>query len=428
MTLDQCINYAIEHNVDISKQMVAIEQQRVQAEIAGNKWMPTVDAQVSGQTLFRQNFSMGILPTTGVAGLPDHVIVGTLQPGVTASMPLYTGGRLRHQTEMEKFSLESATHQLEKARKDIRIQVASYYLQVLYYDGLADVARKQVELSRELVKRAQMLYDEGRRPKSDVADAQARLAADEYELTQHESNVTLSTVDLAQLLNMEDIESLRVDDPSLTGDFAKSETSIQAPKNTYENIVDNYPSILASKAHMNALQHQTEVYKSGFMPQVSLSAGFSTNYFWVNNSLVRDYLNGFSDQIKNNFNPMVGITLSYNLFNGHETRNNVRKARLAIQTGELDLYNAKIALRKELQQAYYNAVTAAGKYQSAVSAEEASRVSFDFNKKKYDEGRGTIFELDEATQKWIQAQQNVVQSKYDFLIRKKILDFYVEDR
>lgn len=425
MTLEQCVDYAIAHNIDIARQQVRIEQQKVEVNTSENQWLPRVDAEVTDMFNLHQTLNVGYVPTD-LGTLPKNVVLNALQPVVTASMPLYTGGRLSHQVASDRLDLQSATYQLEKARKDVRIQVATHYLQVLYYQGLADVAMKQVDVSRELVERAKKLYEEGRRPKSDVADAESRLATDEYLLAQHQGNVTLSTVNLAQLLNMEDVAALRVEDPALTNTTPPDESAIQSPQQTYADIVENYPSILALKTSLRSLHHRVDIARSAYLPQVSLKASVGTNYYYIFHDDVKPLMENFSDQVWRNFNPIVGLSVSYNIFNGHQTRNSVSKARLAVQAGELDLHNARLSLRKELQQAYYNAMTSASKYRSAVSAEQASRTSYEYNKKKYDAGKGTIFDIDEATQRWVQAQEDVLQSRYDYLIRKKILDFYIE--
>lgn len=421
MSLQQCIDYAQQHSIDIQKRSVEIDQQRNRLNTANNAWLPTVTSSFEENVMPHYSTSNSVVNTTG---LPDNVLVSSTALSVNAQMSLYNGGKLKNQKKAEMFNLESLTSQMEKARNDLRIQVACQYMNVLYNQGLADVSMKQVETARELLDKAAILVKEGKRPQSEVATAASQLASCESQWEKDKGNVTLSRVNLAQVMNMENVDALQVADSSLQDGTVPEDVVIPAPESTFSEIVERFPSVLAANTSLKAAKHNTAVQKSALYPEISLFASLGTSYNYTTDNYVKPMLIGFGKQLWTNFGPTVGVRISYTIFNGFSTRNSVRNAQLSEMSARLEQDNARMQLRQELQQAYYNAVTAASTYKAAVKSEEASRIDYDFRQKSYDAGRSTIFELDEVRQKWVKAQNDAVLAKYEYLIRMKILDFY----
>ena len=181
-TLDECIDYAISHNINVQERALAISQQEIALNTSKNAWLPDLNLDMSQMFGFN---NPGAASGNGSVSLAED---GSATTGsVRASMPLFDGFKTKNQIQADRFSLMSATANLEAAKKDISIQVAAYYLQSLYYKGMADVSRKQVETSREMVRRAAILVEEGKRPRSEQADAEAQLALDEHTLTNDEA-------------------------------------------------------------------------------------------------------------------------------------------------------------------------------------------------------------------------------------------------
>ncbi len=421
MSLQQCIDYAQQHSIDIQKRSVEIDQQRNRLNTANNAWLPTVTSSFEENVMPHYSTSNSVVNTTG---LPDNVLVSSTALSVNAQMSLYNGGKLKNQKKAEQFNLESLTLQMEKARNDLRIQVACQYMNVLYNQRLADVSMKQVATVRELLGKAAILVKEGKRPQSEVATAASQLASCESQWEKDKGNVILSRVNLAQVMNMENVGALQVADASLQDGMVPEDVVIPAPESTFSEIVDRYPCVLAANASLKAAEHNTAVQKSAFYPEISLFATLGTSYNYTSDNYVKPMLMGFGKQLWTNFSPVVGVRISYTIFNGFSTRNSVRNAKLSEMSVRLERDNARMQLRQELQQAYYNAVTAASAYKAAVKSEEASRIDYDYRQKSYDAGRSTIFELDEVRQKWVKAQNDAVLAKYEYLIRMKILDFY----
>ena len=414
-TLDECIDYAISHNINVQERALAISQQEIALNTSKNAWLPDLNLDMSQMFGFN---NPGAASGNGSVSLAED---GSATTGsVRASMPLFDGFRIKNQIQADRFSLMSATANLEAAKKDISIQVAAYYLQCLYYKGMADVSRKQVETSREMVRRAAILVEEGKRPRSEQADAEAQLALDEHTLTNDEGQYTLSLLTLAHALNMPDIEGFRiVEDEQALG--LSSDATLQMPQTIYESTVDSWPTIISAQAGIRQSESLLKVRKADYYPQLNLTGSIGTAYY---NLFHQGGLGSFGHQLHSNLGEVIGLSLSYPIFNRFQTRNSVKHASNEILHQRLALEDAKLKLREDIQNAYYNATVAQKKRQSSVKACEASRISVEYEEIRYEEGRSSIFDLLQARQKFHKAQQDAVQAKYESLIRQKILKFY----
>ena len=414
-TLDECIDYAISHNINVQERALAISQQEIALNTSKNAWLPDLNLDMSQMFGFN---NPGAASGNGSVSLAED---GSATTGsVRASMPLFDGFRIKNQIQADRFSLMSATANLEAAKKDISIQVAAYYLQCLYYKGMADVSRKQVETSREMVRRATIQVEEGKRPRSEQADAEAQLALDEHTLTNDEGQYTLSLLTLAHALNMPDIEGFRiVEDEQALG--LSSDATLQMPQTIYESTVDSWPTIMSAQAGIRQSESLLKVRKADYYPQLNLTGSIGTAYY---NMFHQGGLGSFGHQLHSNLGEVIGLSLSYPIFNRFQTRNSVKHASNDIIHQRLALEDAKLKLREDIQNAYYNATVAQKKRQSSVKACEASRISVEYEEIRYEEGRSSIFDLLQARQKFHKAQQDAVQAKYESLIRQKILEFY----
>jgi Outer membrane protein len=414
-TLDECIDYAISHNINVQERALAISQQEIALNTSKNAWLPDLNLDMSQMFGFN---NPGAASGNGSVSLAED---GSATTGsVRASMPLFDGFRIKNQIQADRFSLMSATANLEAAKKDISIQVAAYYLQCLYYKGMADVSRKQVETSREMVRRAAILVEDGKRPRSEQADAEAQLALDEHTLTNDEGQYTLSLLTLAHALNMPDIEGFRiVEDEQALG--LSSDATLQMPQTIYESTVDSWPTIMSAQAGIRQSESLLKVRKADYYPQLNLTGSIGTAYY---NMFHQGGLGSFGHQLHSNLGEVIGLSLSYPIFNRFQTRNSVKHASNDIIHQRLALEDAKLKLREDIQNAYYNATVAQKRRQSSVKACEASRISVEYEEIRYEEGRSSIFDLLQARQKFHKAQQDAVQAKYESLIRQKILKFY----
>lgn len=413
-TLRECIDYAIAHNVNILQAEISAKQSEVDANTA--KWARLPNLNAGGN----QSFNWGRTQTaikdedTGdyTTKYVDTSSRGT-NMSLTTSVPLFTGFELPNQYALSKLNLKAALADLQKAKEDLAINIASAYLQALYNKELHQVAVSQVELSKEQYDRIESLERLGKASVAEVAEAKSRVAQDELNVVQTRNNYNLSILDLTQLIELETPEGFEIEDP----DQAFELNALTPPDEIYATAMMNKPAIQAAQARLEGSKHNIKIAQSAYYPSLSLNGSLGTSYYSTLNRT-------FSEQMGDNLSRYVGLSLNIPIFNRFATRNRVRTAKLQRDNYALQLENTKKTLYKEIQQAWYNATAAESKYQSSEAATEASLASFELTSKKYENGTATAVAYNEAKQNLMKAQSDELQAKYEYIFRTKILDFY----
>lgn len=437
LSLQDCINYALEHNNSIRQQELQRQSQEVTLQSTKYNRLPSVDASVG------QGWSFGRSTSDNDNSYFSGNSTST-NFGINASVELFSGFRVENQIKSDKYSLLAATSSLEKARKDVGIQVATYYLNALYYKGLANVQRKQVALDSVALENAHTLYNAGKKPESEVATAEAQLAVAQHNLTEAVGNEVMARLDLMQLLNLEgNVETFFIQDIDTT----QLSSDVAPADRIFEESVQKHPSIMTAKFNLEKSKYDLKVSRSGYLPTLSLSAGYNTGYQYMynaygpaigsdglpvldaNNKPVKQKLSqaSFGDQLSDHASKTISLNLRIPIFDRFSTRNNMRRARLNIESQNTALNEAQQSLRKEIQQAYWNAIKARDNYSSSQKANASTSLAYQYEAERYAAGRGTSYDLQQAAAKMQKAQQDEVQAKYEFLMRLKILEFYNAD-
>lgn len=408
--LRQCIEHAIGHNLTIKQQEEARRQSEVDLNTAQWSRLPNLNGSASHSFNFGRSLQAD--------NTYQSINTQNTNLSLSTNVPLFTGLQIPHNIALQKLNLKAATEDLQKAKDDISVQVASLYLQVLYNQELAEVARQQVRLSQELLAQKKAFFDNGKASEAEWQEARSRVAQDELSAVQAENNCRLALLDLSQLLELPSPEGFGIVSPDI--DERLLSASVTVPDAIYQEAVLTRPGIKAAQYRLEGAAHSVRIAQSAYYPQLSFGAGIGTNYYKVNG--VRN--SGFGSQLKDNFSQYFGFSLSVPLFNRFATRNQVRGARIRQNTLGWQLEEAKKSLFKEIQQAYYNAVNAESQLRSSVTAEEAAAASFRLTQEKHAQGKATATEYNEARTLWMKAVSTRLQAKYDFVFRTKILDFY----
>ena len=408
--LKRCIDYAIEHNLSI-KQQEDIQQQN-EIEVSTAKWnrLPNLNGGVS------HSFNFG----RSIQADNTYKSLNTQNTGLnlSTSVPLFTGMQLTNNIALAKLNLKAAVEDLNKAKEDISIQVTSNYLQVLFNKELSKIAHEQVMLSKEILSQKEAFFTNKKISKADLYEAKSRVAQDELSAVQAENNYKLSLLDLSQLLELLNPDEFEIVVPET--DTLVNADILMSPVDIYAEAIAVKPAVKAAQYRLEGAQKNIRIAQSAYYPQLSLSAGLSTNYYNVSG---RE--NGhFGAQLRDNFSQYIGFSLSVPIFNRFATRNRVRNARIQQHSFNLQLEEVKKNLYKEIQQAYYNAINASTQYASSRTANQAAQLSFNLMKEKYIVGKANSTEYNEARTIWMKAISDFIQAKYDYLFRCKILDFY----
>ena len=270
-TLRQCIDYAIEHNIEIRKSANNTEISKI--DVHTTKWarLPNLSGSAS------QNWSWG-RTASPVDNSYSNINSANTSLSLGTNVPIFTGLQLSNQYSLAKLDLKAAIEDLNKAKEDIAINVTSAYLQVLFNFELSKVAHNQVNLSKDQLKRIQGLFGVGKASPSEVAEAQARVAQDEMTAVQSDNKYKLSLLDLSQLLELPTPEGFVLENPKEELEF----TPLTPPDDIYTQALAYKPSIKSAEYKLQGSINSIRLAQSNFYPQLSFSAGLGSNYYTVN--------------------------------------------------------------------------------------------------------------------------------------------------
>ena len=416
-TLEECIDYAIEHNIEIKS--YELDTQLKEHTLSTSKWsrLPDLNANLG------QGFDFGRAPSANETSL-ENTSAASSSFNVGTSVPIFTGFRIPNEVAAGKLDLRAAFESLNKAKESLSLQVTSNYLNVLFYKELERVRGVQSDLSAEQVTKTEMLVQAGKVPEGQLFDIKAVLANDYTALVEAQNQTKLMLLALAQNLEIgEQIESFKVVEPMLSDPSQALLGSLQTPDEIYSQAVTTRPMIKEQELLLESSKKRLEIAKSEYYPKLNFSANYRNGYYHYYNN-PNPNPPSFSDQLSENQNTNLGLSLSIPIFNRFRVRNQVRSSRVNIFNRELSLDNSKKALFEEIQKAYYNAIAAQRKYAASKESVEATSKSFEYAQEKYNVGKASVFELNEAKTKMAQSLAEQVQSKYEFIFRVKILDFY----
>ena len=408
-TLDQCIEYAIENNIQVRQSDLNAQNNDVELNKAVSNRLPGVSASAS------QGWSFGRSITADNTYANTNTASTSFSIG--ADMTLFAGGRISGNIKMAELSLEAAKSDLERIKDDIRVQVAQAFIQIVYNRSILDVARNQVTIDSMQVERLTALAAIGKASSAEVASQNATLAQSRLSVTQAQNNLSLSILTLTQLLELPSPDGFDIVQPETDN----LELSIpDSPEAIYAQALDIKPAVKSEEIRLEQAGKNIQVARSGYLPSLSLSAGAGTNYYSSSN-LKSD---AFGTQIKNNFGPHIGLNLNIPIFSRNSNRNNVRSAKLGQMNQQMQLDNVKKTLYKEIQQAYYNAVASKSRYESSEIVQTSAQESFDLVQAKYEGGKASITEFNESKNRLVSAQADLLKYRYEYLFNTALLEFY----
>lgn len=413
-TLQECVNHALENNITVaqSENSLLINGQDVIA--ARGQFLPSLSANVGHslgigtQRIDIGNNQVVIDRTTNVTNL-----------GLGVNQTIFNGFRLTNLHKQSQLNLETSKLELGRIKDDISLNVVNAYLNVLFNKERLETAMAQFEFSKKQLEQVKELVDVGVQPKVNIYDTEATLSADEQNVTIAENNYNLALLSLSQLLQLPyegfDVEIIDVGTPS--GDLLYNDIS---PILDYA--FQNRNEIKVAQKNIENAELGTEISKSGYLPTVNFNYGFGTNAFFTNIADTEASLfNQFNDQKSHSFSINVGIPI----FSRFQNKTAVAKSRIQEENSQLNLQQAKLDLESNIQRAFTDAQAAFKAYEAAKKSLVSQELAFNNSKERYDIGNMTSFELEQARFRLINAESLLINAKYDFVFKTKVLDFYM---
>ncbi len=405
-TLDSCINYAVDNNINVRMRALQVNSSRLDVDDARNRFLPTLQGYASQSF----NFGRGLTQDNTYANRNTS----SFAAGANVSLPLFQGLSAVRRLGYAKANLAAMLEQAEAAKEDVTLNVITGYLQALYTSELAAVARERAAISRRELERTESLVEAGRLPELDLYQARAQLSQDELAVVNAANDSTVALLDLSQILNLPVDADLRISplDDSLP--------PLMTADEVFRAALARNHTLRAAELEAEAADRSIAVAQSGYLPTLSFNAGIGTNYYHtggVNNE-------SFGGQMRHNFSQSIGFSLSVPVFDAFVTRNNVRRARIESENARLRMDDTRMQLYKAITQAYTQAVGAVRQRQATADALTSARAAYDAMNVKYENGRANATELEKAKSDYTNAMAESVRSKYEFILRARILEFY----
>jgi outer membrane protein len=445
-SLQECIDYAFENNLTIQQNELSLRSAEISKDVAVANLFPNLN--FSGGYFWQ--FGFNIDPITNQRLRGDRQ---TSSVTLSSQWVIFDGLQNYKQISKARLDYMASLYNLESIKNDIGLNIVSSFLQILLNKQVVAVAQNQLAISDKIMQRNQKLYEAGAIPKGDFLQFEAQYASDEQSLIAAQNNLDLSKLQLAQLLQLEDVSDFDIVTPQI--ESTDNTLLNYTPQEIYEVSKVNQPTIKNAEINVQAAQMQVGIAKAGFAPVVSLSGQINSNaagdFLRVTNTATDYGIIGstqpgggdfiytlqpvdfplafetypFFDQFRNNINQFVGINVQVPIFNRLSTRSNVQSAELQLEQNMLQLEQQKNALRQTIQRAYTDALASLKNYKAAEKSLEANQESWDYAQKRLEEGALNIFEFENTRSRYLNATAQVLQSKYDYIFKIKVLEFYL---
>lgn len=411
-TLKACVDYALENNISIKQS--ELDKNISMEDVKAAKWnfAPNLNASAS------QNFNFG--SAIGVSGARIPADFRSNSFGINSTVNLFNGFANIHTLSQSKIGVETSEAAIAKMKNDIALNVVNSYLQILFAKEQLKVAESQLTISQGEVKRIGELVEAGVLPQGDLLNIQSSLANDNQQVIVAQNSLTLASLRLAQLLQL----------PSMTIEVEEIDLDIQNQAvlsndvgAIYNKAAETFPEIKLAELNILSAEKSVKISKANFYP--SLTASFGLNTAYQHRQGTDDFSPFlFSDQIDDNMGQSVMISLNIPIFNRYQFRSNVNKTKINYQKIEYNLESEKLRLRETIQSAYTDALASSKSYDAATTSVTAQQKAFEYSQERFKAGAINSFDFNQTKNNLVNAQSQLLQSKYDYMFKLKVLEFY----
>ena len=413
--LQTCIDYALQRNITIRKNRLSEASVRVDVKTAKAALFPSLSANVGQRIVNRPNSET----STIIAG--DNITSSQSKTsyngsyGIDANWTLYNGGKNLNTIKLQQLNHRIAELNVAESENSIEESIAQTYVQILYAAEAVKVCEATLKVSRAERDRAAQLFEAGSIAKSDLAQLEAQISTDKYQLVTAQSTLQDYKLQLKQLLELEGDEEMNLYIPSLDNENVLAPLPDKA--DVYRSALLLRPEIEAGKLNVQASDLDIKIARSGHLPTLSLTAGIGTSHANGSNF-------SFSEQIKQNWNNSLGFTVSVPIFSNRQTKSAVEKAKLRKQTSELNLLDNQKTLYKTIESLWLDANNARQRYVAATEKLESTQASYELLQEQFNVGMKNTVELLTEKSKLLSAQQEKLQAKYTAILNMQLLKFY----
>ena len=414
-TMWQCMQYAVEHNHDVKRAELELDNYKAQKTGAIGSFLPYVDAGIGAQ----YNFGRAIDPETNT-----YTDVSTFYNGyqLSASLPVFDGFNRLHALKAAQASVLMGQSALRQRQNLTALDVLQAYTNVAYYEGLVKMANEKVEETTLLLKQTKVLEEVGRKSAADVAQVESQQAEADYELTRQQNLYASAMLELKKTMGypLNDSLSTTLDYGNRILGQAKRQSRATNPTEQL-NMTEQHPELLASRYQMLASKHEWRQARASLLPALSLSAGLNTTYY---KTLQSETAASFSSQFKNNMGEYVGATLSIPLFNRLQSITNIRKAKNNYKMAR-EAYEQKLLELEKLSREAWQDLQGYLKQTAQMTHKvEADSIAYQLTRRQYEEGLSTAIDLRTTSAQLLNSKATLLQCQLMAMVKEQLVRYY----
>ena len=411
LSLQQCIDTALAHNNQLKQQTYQLRTQEVTYRQARQNLLPNLNASASQSWVFGRSI--------GADNVYKSTNSSQTSLGLSASLLLFDGLKMKYSIDEAKAAMLASEADVSALKADITMNISAMYLQILLNKELLETARQQLADTQLKVEQNRALVEAERLAAGELYAIEAQAAKEELAVTQAQSNLQLALLDMVQALELDSIEGFDVVVPT---DVELLAGALLTNDAVYNMALQHRPEIKAAEYNLAASEHALKSAKADYYPTLSAGASLSTGYYDMDGY----QNNAFGRQLGDNLSTSVGLQLTIPIFNKMQVKNNVSRARINVENYKVQAEETKKTLRKNIDQAYYNALAAQSRETAAEKSERSAYEAYRYAEQKYESGRASVYEFYDAKLSYTLALSERIQAKYEYLFRLKILEYYAQ--
>ena len=423
-SLEDCINFAIENNIQVKQSELNIEANEVSLLQSKLDLLPSLNANANysyswGRVLDQTDYTYNNLETKQA------------NFGVDANITVFAGMQKMNTIKKNKIDFLSSKYAADKMKDDISLMLTQAYLSILFNKELLRVAREQVVITNEQIDRTSKMVDAGTLARGSLLEMQAQGAREEITVINYENSLELAYLDLLQIMDIPADTDFEIVVPELNMELTLELLNVA---NVYEFALVNQPAIKSSELDVESAYKDIAIAKGRLVPTIGLGTGWSTNYSDqakkaagfnpADTSIIWEGIN-FGDQFKDHQSRYLGVSLNIPIFNGYQATSNVSRAKINAANAEFALQLQKNSLRKVIEQSWSDAKAANKSFSATQKSLSSFEESFRYTEQKFNVGLSNTIDYNVAKSQLTSAESELIRAKYDYIFKVKILDFYM---
>lgn len=444
-SLEECVDYALKNNITIKQTELELKTADIDKKVAFGSFLPNLNANAS------HSWNIGLNQNI-TTGLLENQTTQFTAAGINSNIDIYNGLQNQNRYRRATLSKMAAQYQLDKMKDDISLNIANAYLQILFNKEAIKVQQEQLSNNEKQLIRTTELVNAGVTPRGDLLDVKATVEADKQRLVAAENALFLSKLSLVQILQLDDYKEFDISEENVA--VPTSTVMLQKPEDIIEKAKQSRVELKLANANLEVAEKDIKIAKGALQPSLSGFYNFSTRASYsdrvvgaeldlANPTSIIGQVEGTGQNVlQPNFSPVLGkpdslfnqfsdnkghnfgVQLTVPIFNGFSAKNNVERSKVALERTKIAKQQAELDLERNVYNAITDAKGAFNSYQSAQTALEARTEAYNYAKEKQAVGMMNSFDFNQAQTLYLNAQSEVLRTKYDYIFKIKLVEFY----